>query len=220
MGPILIISLLKQLTPIRLGKSKNYRIQLEETNNTFFKKHVQNNGRPNDKIEAITNEKRISPSNKLIGDCYKYFYERIKEYEKENFDLISGKSVVSLIQSISQKFVVVSTEVKDELVAYNIFQTLNNRGLELSLTDLIKVYLFRISGNKLEDAKHRWNILKQNLNNANPNVFFRHFWLSNYNVVRETELLQIIQTNINDDYKAISLLDRLQDESEIYESAY
>jgi|SRR6185437_15603968 len=201
-----------------IGKSKSYRIQLEETNNTFFKKYIQTNGRPLDKIDGIAHEKRVSPSNKLIGDCYRYFYERVREYEKQNFDGIPGRPIVGLIQSVGLKFVVVSTEVKDELVAYNIFQTLNNRGLELSLTDLIKVYLFRTAGNKLEDAKIRWNNIKQNLNNANPNSFFRHFWLSNNSLVRETELLQIIQGTITDNYKAITLLDHLQDESEIYEA--
>ena len=40
--------------------------------------------------------------------------------------------------------------------AFVIFETLNDRGLELAISDLLKNYLFHRAGDKIEEAKNRW----------------------------------------------------------------
>ncbi len=111
------------------------------------------------------------------------------------------------------------TYVTDEIAAYNIFQTLNNRGLDLALSDLLKVYLLKnATKGKLEDAKSLWDQIKENLSFVNANSFFRHYWLSKYGIVKEAELLNEVRNKFDTEIKTFEFLENLKVEAETYEA--
>ena len=51
---------------------------------------------------------------------------------------------------------VILVTAPDDSNAFVIFETLNDRGLELAISDLLKNYLFHKSGEKIEETKNRW----------------------------------------------------------------
>lgn len=54
----------------------------------------------------------------------------------------------------------------DDSNAFVIFETLNDRGLELAISDLLKNYLFHRSADKLEETKNRWLTMVATLESA------------------------------------------------------
>jgi len=209
---------IKSTDTYKVGETRHLRLQLSDLNHNFFRKYIQEVNNPNNKIEQYKDEKKVNKSNQLIWSCYKYFLDEINKQTKKKNNQQKYEFLRDLIQSINQKFIVVSTEVRNEIIAYNIFQTLNNRGLDLSLTDLMKVYLFGIAGSKIEDAKIIWDEIRENLGQVNTNTFFRHYWLSTEGIVKESDLLKEMKKRIKGKSEVINFLENLKSESEMYEA--
>ncbi len=77
--------------------------------------------------------------------------------------------------------------MSDESRAFVIFETLNDRGLNLSTSDLLKNHLFGTAGERLEEAKLRWARAMAPFSaatNLDRDTFLRHFWASKRGVVR------------------------------------
>ena len=66
--------------------------------------------------------------------------------------------------------------------AYKLFETINNRGLKLSPTDIIKNFLLghaaKISPGTLEETKKLWSRIIINLDAIDSDDFFRQFMCS------------------------------------------
>jgi len=75
--------------------------------------------------------------------------------------------------------IVIRLDVGDAKDAFKLFETINNRGLRLSPTDIIKNFLLgnaaRFGVDHLEVARERWASLIRNLDGVNTETFFRHF---------------------------------------------
>lgn len=210
---------IKVADPFSSGRAKYYKLKLAELNNSFFLKFIQQIGKPTVKIESFNlEEKKINQSNKLVFGAYKYFYTELNKLTTSKAKFEKCQYLKDLLKTILKQFVVVTTEVSDEKAAYNIFQTLNNRGLDLTLTDLLKVYLLRTAGKKWDEAKVKWDEIRENLNFVNSNSFFRHYWLSSEGIVKEPELLKEIEKKIKTEHVALRFLDNLKAESENYEA--
>ena len=70
--------------------------------------------------------------------------------------------------------------VRDEADAYLIFETLNDRGLDLSTSDLLKSYILGKAGNRLDAIRKQWEEMVFLLGTQNETQFLRHYWLSKY----------------------------------------
>jgi len=60
------------------------------------------------------------------------------------------------ITFIDKNAVVIWVEVPDDRAAYTIFETMNDRGLDLSAIDLIKNHLFYMAEDEVEEAERKW----------------------------------------------------------------
>jgi len=102
---------------------------------------------------------------------------------------------------------VIEVSVSDESRAFVIFETLNDRGLNLSTADLLKNHLFGQSGNRLDEAKLRWTQAMAPFANSDTTLladtFLRHFWASKQGVVRVKALYSLIKPEISDANSAI-----------------
>lgn len=95
-------------------------------------------------------------------------------------------AVVGLLESLS--FVVIVA--KDETAAFRLFETLNDRGLDLSAADLIKNKLFQVCRNQADrDAiKACWRTIGDADGVSDDLVaFFRSKWLSDNSYIRKNE---------------------------------
>jgi hypothetical protein len=121
---------------------------------------------------------------------------------------------------LSLKLIFTSLDNDDD--AYIIFETLNTRGKDLTLSDLVKSHLSRLlkpSNSGVDLAKDKWfkvhKIFEESQADLNVSTFIHHFWLSRYEYITEKNLYKALRKRIKKD-DAASFLDDLVKESEIY----
>lgn len=106
--------------------------------------------------------------------------------------------------------------VGDEADAYLIFETLNDRGLELSISDLLKNYIFGRAGNRLDIVRKQWQEMAVILGTQDQTQFLRHYWLSKYGVVRERDLYREMKRQFASQSAVLRLMTELRDAADNY----
>jgi hypothetical protein len=109
---------------------------------------------------------------------------------------------------------VIWVTVPDESAAYVIFETMNDRGLELSATDLIKNYLLGRAGSaRIEQVKANWNTMSGAIETIAEaeivRTFVRQYWISQYGVVRTTEFFNALKEKKQSELEVVSFSDEL-----------
>jgi uncharacterized protein with ParB-like and HNH nuclease domain len=185
-----------------------YKLKLSDINQPFFEEYIQKEGKPKDKIEKMKKERSLKLSNRLIRECYTYFYDKIKNKE--------DRELLDILIKVTREFIVITTEVKNLHSAYILFQTLNNRGLDLTLSDLLKTHLLQKAGEDWGEIKKDWDFILTLPEIDNVNIFLRHYWLSTRGVVKEEELFDKLSSEIKTKEDAFRFIKELKKEAEIY----
>jgi len=93
--------------------------------------------------------------------------------------------------------------------AFKLFETLNDRGLELSAADLIKNYLLmRTSSNKeiFKTCINEWEEMYQKVRDKSPVKFIRRYILSSYKgVVSENNLYKYVRSRLENNNPELNL---------------
>jgi hypothetical protein len=116
---------------------------------------------------------------------------------------------------IEQRARVIWVEVPDDNTAFRIFETMNDRGLGLSASDLLKNYLFALtSARRKTEAQQKWFLMQGAIESADDNkdalvTYVRQYWLSAHSHTTKDELYANIKKKVNSEPKAIQLLDSL-----------
>lgn len=192
-------------------KSLNYenKIQLNEHNNPFFSTYITN-GR---KVNNLRSEHK---SNKLLMQCFDYFKKKIRDDVLKDDNI---EHLISFVEYISDNLLFIKISATDDLSAYLIFETLNDRGLELSVTDLLKNYLFSIVDDT--DRPHVKNIWDATINYVSYSgfpKFLRHYWMMQNGILAEKELYKVVKQNVNTAKSAFKLLEDMSEVAEIYQA--
>lgn len=189
--------------------SLNYenKIELNESNNPFFSTYLTNFRKP-------VNIKSTIKSNKLLFDCFNYYKELIKE---EIFMGEDVSSLISFVEYVSDSLLFIQITATDDLSAYLIFETLNDRGLDLSVTDLLKNYLFSIvDETDKSHVKNIWDVTINHVSYSGFPKFLRHYWMMQNGLIQEKELFKTVKRHINTPNTAFELLNSMSEVSEVY----
>jgi len=123
------------------------------------------------------------------------------------------------------KLTVVLVEVDDEDDATVIFQTLNSRGKDLEIADLVKSHLFALlkpQNISLDEVRDRWNRVLQSFDDSaadlTMNQLLMHSWLSRHGYVGEKQLFKAIRAHARSN-NAGAYLDELTGDAELYRVA-
>jgi hypothetical protein len=100
--------------------------------------------------------------------------------------LVANNTLESFWIKLMNIAVIIRLDVGSVKDAYKLFETINNRGLKLSTTDIIKNLLFghaskMNNGEHLEEVKSIWSDIVASLdgvNGNNPDIFFRRYFCS------------------------------------------
>lgn len=114
-------------------------------------------------------------------------------------------------------------DVGSESNAYVIFEVLNDRGLDLTVADLLKNYVFSMAGKEgLPSCQTKWKEMTTLISNSNGEGdiknFIRHDWISRNGLVREKNLYDEIKKNVNDEKTVSSYVENLLKSATIYSS--
>jgi hypothetical protein len=132
----------------------------------------------------------------------------------------SDERLLDLIDFLTEKAKLVSVSVGSESSAFVIFEVLNDRGLDLSITDLLKNFIFRTAANRVEEAQAAWaqmtTIISEVASEPELKTFIRHYWTATHGMTRERELYDAIKKVINSKAKAVEFAKSLSKASTFY----
>lgn len=128
--------------------------------------------------------------------------------------------LVDWIEYIEKRAKVIWVQVPNHANAFTIFETLNDRGLELAVSDLLKNYLFQLAGDRIQEVQDSWSTMLGTLESvADEKVtvdFIRHLWSSKHGLVRERDLYDAIKTKVTSKQGAIDFAGELASTSRVY----
>jgi len=140
------------------GNIKN-KIELGDLDEPDYRKIID--GSEPDKIK-----------NENLKEAYYYFKEKIDEL---------GEGVSDFYDKLVNKVEVIRLDMSEAKDAYKLFETINNRGLRLSTTDIVKNFLLGhaslIEERTLNLVKNHWKNMIVNLDTIDSDKFFRHFMM-------------------------------------------
>ncbi len=193
------------------------RLTLNALNEPVFQKLVIDD--PNPATKKFNDEsKRGSGSNRLLCEAIDFISEAIKIRAGESTRYESY--LLKLEDFIRDHVVIILVKVQNEADAYLVFETLNDRGLELSISDLLKNYIFGKALSRLNLVKKQWDEMVLILGGQNETQFLRHYWLSKYGVVRERDLYKEIKNKFENQSAVLSLMEELREAADNYAATY
>ncbi|MBK7985892.1 MAG: DUF262 domain-containing protein [Ignavibacteria bacterium] len=138
------------------------KLFLNENNDPFYQRNLL-------QLISPQNERTLIDSDRLLWQAFSYFYNKIGELLPN----ASGAELATFLsKSVGDKTMFIKIEVEDELSAYTLFETLNYRGVDLTVTDLLKNYLFSlITPSDLRIAKDIWKKWLLRWNRKIPHLF-------------------------------------------------
>lgn len=194
--------------------SENPKLKLNDNNNDFYLKNIVAKTNETPVSQQPKNKKhKLHKSNKLISDAYSYLYENVQNRVVNNDFL---KVLIEIEECVREKLISIVILVADEASSYLIFETLNDRGLALSVTDLLKNCLFSRAGKDIEKIRKKWGEIEEKVGASELTKFMRYYWVSKYRVVRERELYREILKELLGSLTPIKLVEQLREAAEDY----
>ncbi len=124
-----------------------------------------------DYIKIFKGEGEEEIINKKLWKAYIDYYEWL--------DYMTTEEIHSFYNKLINIAVIIRLDVAFAKDAYKLFESINNRGLKLSPTDLIKNFVLghasKIDNESLEKVKTLWTDVIVNLDEINTNQFFRQY---------------------------------------------
>jgi len=154
-------------------------------------------------------------SNRLLARTYIMFYDLIK---KGSTNFSNTVYLSTLVEKITDNISGIQIITNNEDSAYVLFETLNDRGIDLTLSDMLKNFLFSKAGKRIEEAKSRWTQIVTLIGQEYMKTFIRHEWMSKYGQTRERELYKKIKAEVRSNPKAIEYITNLHEAATIYDA--
>jgi hypothetical protein len=190
------------------------KLVLNEMDNDLYWQIIDSKKKYND-LKAISKNKEIIESNRLIAHAYLAFYDSAKK-GSTSFTNISYLS--TLVEAITDSISCIQVITNNEDSAYVLFETLNDRGIDLTLSDMLKNFLFSKAGKRIEEAKSQWTQIVALIGQEHMKTFIRHEWMSKYGQTREKELYKKIKTEVRSNPKAIEYISSLRTSASVYDA--
>jgi len=108
--------------------------------------------------------------------------------------------------------------VRSDYDAFVLFETLNDRGLSLSESDLLKNHLLAAAGPHLKETQADWETIEGNLGGERLLKFVRHHWLSSRGMTSRAGLYPDIKRMISSPEAVAAYTEELCAASEYYDA--
>lgn len=185
------------------------KISLNETNDPVYQ-------------DVVLKSHEVSPaerkswtlSNRLMEDAFNSIKNKLHDWVNDIGDV--SARLLDLEEFLASNTNIILIDVGDESDAFVLFETLNDRGLELAVSDLVKNYLFSLAGGNIERFKKLWVEIIVLVGSENLTSFLRHFWNSEHETTRERELYRVLKSTIKNTTVSREFIERLRKVADLY----
>jgi hypothetical protein len=186
------------------------RLSLSSDDLLFFQRRV---------VKALADPAPSRPSHELILKAYTYLRTQITKVADDAGPDWATR-LTNWVEFLKEKVKVIVLVVPSDSDAYLIFETLNDRGADLTIADLLKNYLFGHAGASLNAVRDGWMMVLGALEipaeNSIFTTFLRHYWSSVRGAVRERDLYKSIKQHVVTETQVLEFISNLQAAAELY----
>jgi hypothetical protein len=132
-----------------------------------------------------------------------------------NFDTkYHGDILNRWITFMESRAIVVLLRVHNDADAYRMFETLNDRGLKSSQSDLVKNYLFGRSNDRLPEVQQKWAFMRGSLETIEEDditiTFLRHALTVIYGFTRESKVYETVQEHAKGSQPVVTFMNQME----------
>lgn len=183
------------------------RMTLNVDNRAYFSAHIAS--RPD------TLPRKLKPkgvSNERLAEAMRLAREHVKNLTHGYPQAEATKRLVKWVKWITDKALVIVLYLPDDLNAFQMFETLNDRGLKTSQVDIIKNFLFKKAGQQhMPRMQPVWSQAMALLDSLDIDdvalQFLRHFVMTKHGLTREKELFTRVEKTVLGEQDAIEFID-------------
>lgn len=173
------------------------RLTLRKRDNDFFKKYIQN--LELDKLRELNVE----------HDCKTDAQRNIYKNASILLNIISEKlpdekEIFEFFKFLIQKCCLVIVSTPSQKSAFRIFSVMNNRGLDLLPTDILKADLIGKITDKQDEYTEKWEDLEQELGRSRFNDLFSHIRMIKLKSKAQKSILEELQESVVPNLSSIS----------------
>ena len=125
-------------------KERTARLKLSDEDADFFERSVV--ARIGSDVRQAKRARKVPDSHKRISRAFELISDRIRRIAQGSQD--PNKILQEWEEFLQKSVKVLVLMVRDESRAYQIFETLNDRGLELAIADLLKNFMLGKAGKR------------------------------------------------------------------------
>jgi hypothetical protein len=126
-----------------------------------------------------------------------------------------AKALYNWIKFLRESAMVIAIRVPDHINAYTMFETLNDRGLRASQTDILKNFLFGKAQDRLSEIQARWSSMVATIETVGDEdlllTYLRHHWTLSHGYTPERELASLVKDEITGRAQAVTMATGLDD---------
>jgi uncharacterized protein with ParB-like and HNH nuclease domain len=199
-----------------------------ETSYPFFQEHVLKFGKPEMACKEMREEENLRSAFGLFTDLISGVVQStqsdtsLKEDQKKK--RIQERLIAIRNAVLDLKVILVKLDDEDD--AYIIFETLNTRGKDLSLTDLVKNHttkLLKVKSASIDQPKIKWAKLLETIEGSSAKLevdtFIHHFWLSRYDYLAAKRLFKVLKQRVGKN-EAKDFLNALVADASLYRAIH
>ena len=164
-----------------------FSLRLSETDEVYFLTTIQK--------DPTTHQTPRLRSHSLIKSARDFLAQAVAR----SIEGLSHDEAVTQLKGlrdvVATSVTMVAISVSSEEDAFRIFETLNDRGLRLSVPDLLLNHLMRTTTSSTDRSRirERWNFMLEKMGRRDIDRFLRHMWLSKYGDVKARGLFAEIK---------------------------
>jgi hypothetical protein len=192
------------------------KLLLNTDDNNFFLTNILL--RPDD-VNRRSDEPQVG-SNRRLYDAAEIVRNHVQKIVAQHSRAEGARRLYQWIKFLIEDVIVIVITVPDHLDAFLMFETLNDRGLRASQTDILKNYLFGRAQDRRPEVEPRWSSMVGIIESVGEDEllvsYLRHFWITKNGPTTERELASKFKDGITGKQQAVDIAIELESNSNEY----
>ena len=158
--------------------------------------------------------KPTRPSHELLAEAFSKAECQIEKIVLGLDPKDHGDALNRWVSFLEYQATVILLRVPNSSNAYRMFETLNDRGIKVSQSDLVKNYLFGQAGDRFDEVQQRWAYMRGALESMEEEdttiTFLRHSLTTMYEFVREADVYDLVASRVSGSLDAVRFSGQLE----------
>ena len=187
------------------------KLQLNYEDNDFFLNHIL--------IPASQAQRRktepLVPSHQRLYHASALAKRHVDAIVSQFAKPDKAKELYKWVRFLRDAAMVIAIRVPDHINAFTMFETLNDRGLRASQTDILKNFLFGKAQDRLNEIQMKWSSLVAAIETVGDEdlllTYLRHHWTLSHGYTAERELAALVKNEIIGRQLALTMVSSLDE---------